>query len=71
VSILGNDVERFEAVKDGATKSVIGRLKKDTDLLNGIIEVCRVYHINAGSFQCIGSLAAVGYKQFEQKEMVR
>lgn len=68
VSILGNDFELFEAVEDSTTRSVIGRLKKGTDLLNGIIEVCRTYHINSGSFQCIGSLAGVGYKQFEQKD---
>src|SRR5690625_3656878 len=68
VVILANHHELFEAVKDDATKQVIGRLKKGTDLLGGIIEVCRTYDVHAGSFQCIGSLAGVGFMQFEQKE---
>jgi len=68
VFILANHHELFEAVKDDATKQVIGRLKKGTDLLGGIIDVCRTYDVRAGSFQCIGSLAGVGFMQFEQKE---
>src|SRR5699024_11502451 len=56
------------SIDDISVGSVIIMLKKGTYLLNGIIEVCRTYHINSGSFQCIGSLAGVGYKQFEQKD---
>lgn len=68
VFILVKNNESYEAIEDNATKRIIGRLKKGTDLFNGIIEVCKEYNVQAGSFQCIGSLAGVGFMQFEQKE---
>lgn len=68
VFTLANESTLFEAVRDETTKQIIGRLKKGTDLFEGIIAVCRTYGVEAGSFQCIGSLAGVGYMQFEQKE---
>ena len=68
VFTLAKSNDQFESVEDEETKQIIGRLKKDTDLLNGIMNVCRAYSITAGSFQCIGSLAGVGFMQFEQKE---
>lgn len=67
VCTLANSSTQFEAVRDQETKQIIGRLKKGTDLFAGIIEVCQTYGVEAGSFQCIGSLAGVGFKQFEQK----
>lgn len=65
--ILANDEKLFEAVQDETTRQIIGRLTKDTDLLDGIIAVCHAFDVSAGSFQCIGSLAGVGFMQFEQK----
>src|SRR5699024_12415709 len=46
----------------------MGRLKKDVDLLDGIIDVCEANGITAGTFQCIGSLSRIGHYQFEEKE---
>src|SRR5699024_10252383 len=67
VDILVKQNNWFESVEDEATKRIIGKLKKGTDLLEGMIQVCEAHKVTAASFQCIGSLAGVGFMQFEQK----
>lgn len=68
VFILAKENSRFESALDKESKHVLGRLKKDVDLLEGIIEVCEANEITAGTFQCIGSLSGIGYYKFEEKD---
>lgn len=56
----------IEAVHDKKTNRIIGRLKKDTDLFEGILAVCKQYHVEAAQFQCIGSLAYATIVQPQQ-----
>jgi uncharacterized protein len=42
---------------------LMGRLTKDVDLLEGIVEACRKHGVQAGSVSCIGSLRKVTYVQ--------
>jgi len=65
---LAKENSRFECAYDKENKQLMGRLKKDVDLLDGIIDVCEANGITAGTFQCIGSLSRIGYYQFEEKE---
>ncbi|WP_153731092.1 PPC domain-containing DNA-binding protein [Sporosarcina obsidiansis] len=59
---------RIQAVYDSQTNRIIGRLKKDIDLFEGIIKVCNEYGIEAAQFQCMGSLAHATFVQLNQKE---
>lgn len=68
MEVLILDNENFEAAIDKEKGLILGRLKKDTDLLNGILEVCDFYGIKAGTFHCIGSVLSLGYYQFNEKE---
>lgn len=58
----------FESAIDRDKGIVMGRLIKDTDLLNGILDVCDYYNIKAGTFHCIGSVMSLGYYQFNQRK---
>lgn len=57
----------FEAVIDREKSMIMGRLKKNEDFLEGILKVCNYYHVQTGTFSCIGSLLKVGYYQFERR----
>lgn len=65
--LVRNVQDGFEAAIDRDKGLIMGRLKKDQDLLNGILKVCSFYNIQTGSFYCIGSVAKLGYYQFEQR----
>lgn len=64
--ILGKQIG-FESVIDRDKGLIMGRLEKDQDLLNGILKVCSFYNVQAGSFSCIGSVAKLGYYQFQRR----
>jgi len=66
VSILDEEVG-FECAIDREKGIIMGRLKKDQDFLEGIIAVCQFYNIQSATFNGIGSLAKLGYYQFEQR----
>lgn len=57
------DNNRFQAVYDSKTHRIAGRLLKDVDLFEGIKEVCRAFEVEAGQFQCLGSLRYATYVQ--------
>ncbi|EGQ24199.1 MULTISPECIES: PPC domain-containing DNA-binding protein [Sporosarcina] len=59
---------RIQAVYDNKTHRIIGRLKKEIDLFEGIIEVCKEYGVEAAQFQCMGSLAHATIVQPHQNE---
>lgn len=59
---------RIQAVYDNKTNRIIGRLKKDIDLFEGMVEVCKEYGIEAGQFQCMGSLSHATFVQLDQNE---
>ena len=57
---------QIQAVYDEKTNRIIGRLKKDADLFEGIVAVCEQYNVEAAQFQCIGSLAYATIVQPQQ-----
>lgn len=57
---------QIQAVHDEKSNRIIGRLKKDVDLFEGILAVCEQYGIEAAQFQCIGSLAYATIVQPQQ-----
>lgn len=68
MGVLILDDRNFESAIDKEKGLVLGRLKKNTDILNGILEVCEFYNLKAGTFHCIGSVLSLGYYQFNEKE---
>lgn len=67
VLILGK-YQSIESVQGKSEQTIMGRLTKDVDLFEGMIEVCKEYGIQTASFQCIGSLKRVGMLQISQNE---
>ncbi|WP_303968862.1 PPC domain-containing DNA-binding protein [Sporosarcina ureae] len=57
---------QIQAVYDEKSNRIIGRLKKDVDLFEGILAVCAQYGVKAAQFQCIGSLAYATIVQPQQ-----
>lgn len=55
-------------VYDATSHRIIGRLMKGIDLFTGIIGICKEYGVEAGQFQCIGSLEHATYVQLEQND---
>lgn len=62
------DSTRIQAVYDSQTHRIAGRLMKDVDLFEGIKEVCREFNVEAGQFQCLGSLKHATYVQVVRGE---
>ena len=60
--------ERWQAVYDKKTDRILGRLKRGTDIIEGIKEICAHFGVTAGQFQCIGSLNYVTYMQVERAD---
>ncbi|GEL78582.1 PPC domain-containing DNA-binding protein [Tenuibacillus multivorans] len=58
--------DHIESVKGESGQVVMGRLTKDVDLFEGMIEVCKEHGIQTATFQCIGSLKQVGMVQINQ-----
>lgn len=54
---------KIQSVIGTRDKIIVGRLTKDVDLLDGLLEVCKQHGVKAATFQCIGSLMQVGYLQ--------
>lgn len=59
-------VKSIQAVLDSETGRIVGRLQKGDDLLDGIKDVCRKFDLEAGQFQCMGSLSYATYVQLDQ-----
>lgn len=57
---------QIQAVYDEKSNRIIGRLKKDIDLFEGILAVCAQHGVEAAQFQCIGSLAYATIVQPQQ-----
>lgn len=64
-NFLKNNIEGVAGLND---QCVMGRLTKGVDLFEGMIQVCEKYGIQTATFQCIGSLARVGYVQLQQND---
>ena len=60
--------ERWQAVYDKKTDRILGRLKRGTDVIEGIKEICAHFGVTAGQFQCMGSLNYVTYMQAERAD---
>lgn len=57
------DNERWQAIYDPKTERILGRLKRGTDLMDGLKEICAHYQVNSAQFQCMGSLNFATYMQ--------
>ncbi|MBS3679368.1 DUF296 domain-containing protein [Ornithinibacillus massiliensis] len=70
VSILAKtySAEQIQSVVGTNDQCVMGRLTKDVDLFEGIIQVCEEHGIQTATFQCIGSLTRVGLVQIALNE---
>lgn len=66
VLTLANQLNSIESVKGTSNQVVMGRLTKDVDLFEGILEICKEHGIQTATFQCIGSLKRVGMVQISQ-----
>lgn len=60
--------DRWQAVYDKKTDRILGRLKRGTDIMEGIKEICAHFDVTAGQFQCMGSLNYVTYMQAERAD---
>lgn len=60
--------ERWQAVYDKKTERILGRLKRGTDVIMGIKEICAHFGVTAGQFQCMGSLNYATYMQAERAD---
>lgn len=57
------DNERWQAIYDTQSHRILGRLKRGTDVIIGLQEICSHYGVTAAQFQCIGSLDYVTFVQ--------
>lgn len=57
-------MRRSHSYKSDNSFVVYGSLSENVDLMNGILEECKIHGITSGSVTCIGSLKKVGYVLF-------
>lgn len=62
------DNQCWQAVYDQQTDRILGRLKRGTDLMQGIKEICKQFEVSAGQFQCMGSLNYATYMQVQRAD---
>lgn len=62
------DNNRIQAIYDGISHRIAGRLMKDVDLFGGIKEVCKHFNVEAAHLQCFGSLQHATFVQAERGE---